>query len=174
MASFTGQFPIYFFVVWQWKRSTAGNFFPTAPRVLKQAGNRRSSFGYLTVCHWLLVITISSWQTILIVTAAYFSRAGRLLEKHFETPAARTLIGYFEVTWHLTIKIFSRQNLWAGNTAQSMTSESNSALLPVNVDRATLYDKSLKDWFLGKQLILFPSNLSVSQSRYSLETNCKL
>ena len=30
----------------------------------------------------------------------------------------------------------SRQNLWAGNIAKSMTSEGNSALLPANVDRS--------------------------------------
>ena len=70
----------------------------------------------------------------------------------------------------------SRQNLSAGNIAKSMTSESNGALLPANVDRQPplqrvlmnfqLYDKSLKDcWFLRKQLILFPSNLNVSFPR---------
>ena len=52
-----------------------------------------------------------------------------------------------------------------------MTSEGNSALLPVNVDRRpplllplhvflfVLYNKSINDWSLGKQLILFPKNL---------------
>ena len=30
----------------------------------------------------------------------------------------------------------SRQNLWAGNIAKSMTSEGNSALLPENVDHS--------------------------------------
>ena len=56
-----------------------------------------------------------------------------------------------------------------------MTSEGNSALLPANVDRRPplhvtrallirwLYNKSLKDWSLGKQLILFPLNLNVSR-----------
>ena len=71
----------------------------------------------------------------------------------------------------------SRQNLWAGNVAKSLTSEGNSALLPTNVyprlllqwdlmnfqlQTFQLYNKSLKDWSLGKQLILFPSNLNVS------------
>ena len=66
----------------------------------------------------------------------------------------------------------SRQNLWAGNIAKSMTSKGNSALLPSNVDRRPpwrrglmnfqlqnfqLYSKSLKDWSFGKQLILFSS-----------------
>ena len=52
-----------------------------------------------------------------------------------------------------------------------MTSKGNSALLPVNVDRRpllllplhvflfVLYNKSINDWSLGTQLILFPKNL---------------
>ena len=52
-----------------------------------------------------------------------------------------------------------------------MTSEANSALLPVNVDRrpplhvnrgVVLYNKSLNYWSVGKTLILFPSNLNAS------------
>ena len=49
----------------------------------------------------------------------------------------------------------------------------NSAVLPANVDRRPpfrrvfmnflLYNKSLKDWSLRKQIILFLSNLNVSQ-----------
>ena len=80
---------------------------------------------------------------------------------------------------HLTSsnKTVSRQNLWAGNVAKSMTSEGNSALLPAIVNRRPpsqrglinfqLYNKTLQDWSLGKQLILFPSNLNVSLSRFS-------
>ena len=85
-------------------------------------------------------------------------------------PTACTLIGDFEVTWQLTMKpfpakIFERaklKNLWL----QRVT------LLPANVDRQPLlqrgfmnfrlYNKSLEDWSLGKQLSLLPSNLSVS------------
>ena len=54
-----------------------------------------------------------------------------------------------------------------------MTSKGNSALLPTNDDRRPpfqrglmnfqLYNKSLEDWFLGKQLILFPSNFHDSR-----------
>ena len=64
-------------------------------------------------------------------------------------------------------KIVSRQNLWAGNLAKSMTSQGNSAVLLANVDRRPpfqrglmnfqLHNKSLKDWSLGKQNQLFPS-----------------
>ena len=78
-------------------------------------------------------------------------------------------------------KTVSRQNLWAGNIAKSMTSDGNIALLPANVDRRPLflrdsmnfllqkfqlYNKSLKDRSLGKQLILFPSNLNVSRGGF--------
>ena len=62
------------------------------------------------------------------------------------------------------------QNLWAGNIGKFRMSEGNSALLPTNVDwqrplQQNLMDfqlqnfqlyKSLKDWILVKQLILFP------------------
>ena len=60
----------------------------------------------------------------------------------------------------------SCQNLGVGNIAKSMKSEGNSTLLPANVDQwlpsqlglvnFQLYNKSLKDWSLGQQLILFP------------------
>ena len=71
----------------------------------------------------------------------------------------------------------SWQNAWAGNIAKSMMSEGNSTLRPMNVDQQPplqpglmnfklqnfrLYNKSLKDWSLGKQLILFRLNLNVS------------
>ena len=65
----------------------------------------------------------------------------------------------------------SCQNLGVGNIAKSMKSVGNSTLLPANVDQRPLsqlglvnfqlYNKSLKDWSLGQQLILFPSNLNV-------------
>ena len=98
------------------------------------------------------------------------------------SPTARALIGYFELTWHLTIKLFPAKSLWAGNSANSMTSEGNSALLPANVDRRSpllllllfffflLYNKSLNDWPLGKQLILFPENLNVLPKAQPRET----
>ena len=48
---------------------------------------------------------------------------------------AHALIGYFEVTWHLTLKLFPTKSLWAGNSAKYVMSESRSALLPTNVDQ---------------------------------------
>ena len=65
---------------------------------------------------------------------------------------------------------------------QSMTSEGNSALLPANVDRRRpqqrglmnfklhnfqLYNKSVKDWYLGKQFFIytfFSQNLFASEN----------
>ena len=88
---------------------------------------------------------------------------------NFFPSTACDLIGYFAVTWHLSIELFPANSLWAGNSAKSMTSEGNSALLPANVDRRpplllpllvflfVLYNKSLNDWSLGKQFILFLS-----------------
>ena len=43
---------------------------------------------------------------------------------------ARGLIGYFEVTWHLTMKLLSGQHC-----KKSMTSGGNNAMLPANVDQ---------------------------------------
>ena len=89
-------------------------------------------------------------------------------------PKARTLMGYFADTWYLTMKLFPAKSLWVGNSAKSMTSEGNSALLPANVDERPplllplhvflfeLYYKSLNDWSLGKKFILFPSKFNVS------------
>lgn len=36
-----------------------------------------------------------------------------------------TLIGYFEVTWHLAIELFSAKILSMGNIAKSVMSEGN-------------------------------------------------
>ena len=72
----------------------------------------------------------------------------------------RVLIDHLELTWHLTMKLFPQKIL--GNIARSMTSERNSALLCVNVDRRPplqrglmnfqLYNESLEHQFIGKQL----------------------
>ena len=51
------------------------------------------------------------------------------------SPTGYGLIGYFKVTWYLTIKLLPAKSFWAGNVAKSMTSVGNSALLPANVDR---------------------------------------
>ena len=40
----------------------------------------------------------------------------------------------FEVAWRLTNKTVSRQKLWVGNIAKSMTSEGSGAMLSANVD----------------------------------------
>ena len=89
-------------------------------------------------------------------------------------PTARVLIGYFKVTWHLTIKLFlakiSEQIYDVREWDCAVTRES----WPTSVVTARfnefpelqnfqLYNKTLKYWSLGKQLILFPENLHVSR-----------
>jgi len=44
----------------------------------------------------------------------------------------------------------SRQNLSAGNAAKSMTSESNDALLPANVDRQPPFTASFNEFPTSK------------------------
>ena len=63
---------------------------------------------------------------------------------------------------------FPRQNIRAGNILKSMTSKGNCTLIR-EVERARdqfsycgLSNKSPKGWYLGKRLILFPSNLFFS------------
>ena len=64
---------------------------------------------------------------------------------------ARTLIGYFEVTWHLTIKLFpAKISEWA-TLQKSMTSEGNRALSPANVDRRPPLQRGLMNFQLYKQ-----------------------
>ena len=56
--------------------------------------------------------------------AIYYYVAGNFF------PTACTVIGYFEVTWHiyLTMKLFpAKNNVWEGNIAKSLMSEGNSA-----------------------------------------------
>ena len=111
------------------------------------------------------------------ITCVWTDNISNCYIAEFFAPAAHTLIGYFEVTWHLTIKLFPSKSLWAGNSAKSMTSEGNSALLPANVDQRlplllplhvflfVLYNKSLNDWSLGKQNQLFPLGRGFNRSR---------
>ena len=70
-------------------------------------------------------------------------------------PAVRALIGYFEVTWHLTVHCLPA----------NVNRRPPLLLLPLHVFRFVLSNKSLNDWSLGKQFILFPSNLNVSPRR---------
>ena len=80
---------------------------------------------------------------------------------------------YFEVTWQLTIKLFQAkisewaalQNLWCQRVTVYcyprkcwlMTTVAAS-LMNFQVQNFQLYNKSLKDWCPGKQLIFFPLN----------------
>ena len=47
----------------------------------------------------------------------------------------------------------SRQNLWAGDIAKSMTSEGNSALLPANVDQRPPLQRGLMNFQLQNFLV---------------------
>ena len=63
-------------------------------------------------------------------------------------PTARALIGYFEVTWHLTMKLcLAKITERAGNITKSMTSEGNSALFLSNVDRRAQLQRGLMKFF---------------------------
>ena len=58
----------------------------------------------------------------------------------------------------------SRQNLWAGNIAQSMTSEGYTVHCYPRMSTVNMNSSSKSDllYSLGKQLILFSENLNVS------------
>ena len=85
---------------------------------------------------------------------------------------ALTLIGYFEVIWHLTIKLSPAKSVGLGNIAKSTTSKGNNALLPANVNRRppflevfdAVYNKSLKDWSLGKRVSFVSLRISIFPS----------
>ena len=89
------------------------------------------------------------------------------------------------VTWHLTMKLFPAKCHERATLRKLWRQTGNSSLLPgqqFTVDRCCtwwlesqrgfqkfcfcfvlLYNKSLNDWYLGEQWILFPSNLNVSR-----------
>ena len=93
------------------------------------------------------------------------------------------LIGYFAVTWHLTMKLFpakiseqaTMKNPWPHRATMHCYQWLLTAweiyfhkfVLKKVFFLHGLYNKSLKDWSLGKQLSLFPSNLNVSLSSAS-------
>ena len=112
---------------------------------------------YLYFMSWIKHVLLYSWR---------FSR--------YSAPT------HWLVHGHMTSnnKTVSRQMPWAGNIAKTMTSNGKqftvtrenvdrfcwnlSALLKICFRIVLLYNKSLKDWSLGEQWILFPSNLNVS------------
>ena len=85
-------------------------------------------------------------------------------------PAVFTLIGYFEVTWQVTMKLFQAKIFeWA--TLQNKCTVTHkcwpmttiaASLMNFQLQNFQLYNKSLKDWCQGKQLICFLLNLNVS------------
>ena len=63
------------------------------------------------------------------------------------------------------MKIFPQKNLWTGNFAKSMMSESNSVLLPANVDAHEIYFHEFV------HLKAFPGKLYNKSLSDSRETN---
>ena len=89
------------------------------------------------------------------------------------------LIGYFEVTWHLKMKLFPAKISERATLPQSVWRQRvitvhcypctverppplQRGLMNFQLQNFQLYYISLKDWSLWKQLILFPLNLNVS------------
>ena len=75
-------------------------------------------------------------------------------------PAVHDLIGHFKVTRHLTIKPFPVK------TSEWVKLQNAMQWGLMNFQ---LYNNSPEDWSLGKQLILFPSNLNVFLVRQDLK-----
>ena len=87
-------------------------------------------------------------------------------------PTSRALISYLQVSWNLTMKLFSRQNLWEGNIVKSIKSKGNSAMCPANVDQRPPLQRGLLNFqsqnfqgsasgniaILDKENCLFASN----------------
>ena len=85
------------------------------------------------------------------------------------------------VTWHLTMKLFSVKCHERATLRKLWRQTGNSSLLPAKCDRwnlravfrfcycfVLLYNKSLNDWSLGEQWILFPSTSSRETLRFSI------
>ena len=64
-----------------------------------------------------LICSYNSVEKLFCYIAAFF-------------PTVHSLVGYVDVTRHLTIKRFPAKILWADNSAKSMTSQGIRALLP--------------------------------------------
>ena len=101
----------------------------------------------------------------------------------------RALTGYYEVTWHLTMKLFPAkiskraklQNLWRERITVHCyrgcwpQPPLQRGLMNFQLQNFQLSNKSLKDWSLVKRLIFFPRNPNVSQLelRFSgIKINC--
>ena len=105
------------------------------------------------------------------ITICFLDKQVALLNSWNLFPAARALIGYFKVTWHLTTKLFpakiseraTMQSLWRQRVTVHCYPRMLSArkiyfhkFVHKNVFLRGLYNRSLKDWSLRKQLFFFP------------------
>ena len=125
-----------------------------------------------------MLLQVEKWLLISILGKPSYNCSCYIAGNFF--PITHALIGYFMVRWHLIVKLFPPKSLSGQHSKKSMMSGVNSALLPANVDRRPPLQRGLmnssfrvssyitnhlvKVWFLGKQLMLFPSNLNVSLS----------
>ena len=87
---------------------------------LTRVSAQRSAFEALVSVK--LIFSYNSVEKLFCYIAAFFA-------------TVHSLVGYFDVTRHLTIKRFPAKILRAGNSAKSMTSQGIRALLPEHVDR---------------------------------------
>ena len=134
---------------------------------------RHCAFCVAPNLHWFTWLVISCHiTTLLYVHNNHYCYVAGVF------PAtARLFIGSFMVTWHLTMKLFpakcheqaTLRKLWrqTGNssllTAVARNGWNLSAVFKFCFCFVLLYNKSLNDWSLGEQWILFPSNLNVSR-----------
>ena len=117
------------------------------------------------------------------ITICFLDKQVALLNSWKLFPTARALIGYFEVTWHLTTKLFpakiseraTMQSLWRQRVTVHCYPRMLSArkiyfhkFVHKKVFLRGLYNRSLKDWSLRKQFI-FPLE---SQCPQGNKTNC--
>ena len=108
-----------------------------------------------TFCHnffGLSKMGIKLWRQLQIIIQQYiiWNKKRDLYVAGNFFPTACTLIGYFEDTWRLTMKLFpakiyeqaTLQNLW-------QQSKGNIPLLPANADRQAPFNSNVYE-FLGK------------------------
>lgn len=63
--------------------------------------------------------------------------------------AAYGFIGHFEVTWHLTVKLFPALRVFAGAIGKFTASQDNSTLLHTNVGRRPPFYMNSNEWYMN-------------------------
>ena len=125
------------------------------------------------------VLALETWSFEFLPCGRFIKSFCYIARNFFSS--ARGLIGYFEITWHLTIKLFPAKISERVTLQKSMTWEGNNAMLPANDDRwpplqrclmnfqpqtSQQYNKSVKDWslvrFSRNKINCFPRDQSLS------------